>query len=120
MPLAWAMGHLARLAAESGQHERAAKLLGFADAIYQSTGSTREPTEQLGYDRTLELVNERLAHREIEALMMQGAVMEQFTAVAEAVAIPRPGALSAESARGCRPANRRGAAPPGGAAVRAG
>jgi tetratricopeptide (TPR) repeat protein len=87
MPGAWAIGHLARLAAEHGDGERAARLLGYTGAAYQRTGSAREPTEQRGYDRTLELIGAALAQDRVAALMSQGALLEHENAVAEASAV---------------------------------
>ncbi|HZZ00314.1 MAG TPA: hypothetical protein VFE36_12145 [Candidatus Baltobacteraceae bacterium] len=87
MPGAWAIGHLARLAAEHGDAERAARLLGYTDAAYQRTGTAREPTEQRGYDRTLELIRANIAQERIVALMSEGALLEHEKAVDEASAV---------------------------------
>jgi hypothetical protein len=87
---AWAIGHLAQLAAETGDWARATRLLGHADAAYRETGSAREPTEQRGYDRALELIRATLPEDRIRALMAEGAAMEQAAAAAEAMAVPQP------------------------------
>jgi predicted ATPase len=87
---AWALGHLAELAAETGDVERAARLLGRTDAAYHETGSAREPTEQRGYDRALECIGTSLPQARIDALMAEGALMGPDAAVAEALAISKP------------------------------
>jgi predicted ATPase len=87
---AWAIGHLAQLAAETGDVERAVLLLGNADAAYRETGSAREPTEQRGYDRALELIRATLPEDRIVALLAEGAAMGADAAAAEAMAIPQP------------------------------
>ncbi len=85
-----AIGHFAHLAAETGDPVRAARLLGYSDAVYVRIGDVREPTEQRGYDRALERIRTTLAEDRIRALMAEGAAMEQDAAVAEAMAIPQP------------------------------
>ncbi len=90
MSAAWAIGHLAQLAAEGGDSERATQLLGYTDAAYHETGSARAPTEQNGYDRALELIRATLPDDRIRILLSYGAAMPPDVAVAEAMAIPRP------------------------------
>jgi predicted ATPase len=90
MPVAWAIGHLARLAAETGDPERAARLLGYADEAYRVTASARESTEQSGYDRTLERIRITLPPERVTALMAEGAALEDAVAVSHARAVPQP------------------------------
>jgi tetratricopeptide (TPR) repeat protein len=87
---ALSLGHLAQVAAETGDLVRAARLLGYADATYGESGRVRELTEQHGYDRALELVRTGLSDDRICALITEGAAMELDAAVAEAMAIPQP------------------------------
>ena len=89
------IGHLGHVAAETGDSVRAALLLGYTDAALGESGNVREPTEQRGYDRALELIRATLAEDRIRALMAEGAAMEQDAAVAEAMAIPQPPASGA-------------------------
>lgn len=84
------IGHLAQVAAETGDAVRATRLLGYAEADYTKSGNARELTEQRGYDRALELIRATLMEDRIRALMAEGAAMEQDAAVAEALAIPQP------------------------------
>lgn len=89
------LGHLAQVAAETGDSVRAARLLGYADAAYGKGGKVRELTEQRGYDRALELIRAALSDDRIRALMAEGAAMERDAAVAEAMSIPQPPASGA-------------------------
>ncbi len=85
-----AIGHLAHLAVETGNSVRAARLLGYSDAVYARIGDVREPTEQCGYDHALELIRATLPEDRMRTLMAEGAAMEQNAAVADAMAIPQP------------------------------
>ena len=85
-----AIGHMAHLGAETCDATRAARLLGYADEFYRRLGNPREPTEQRGYDRALELIRATLPEHRIRTLMAEGAAMEQDAAVTEAMAIPQP------------------------------
>jgi hypothetical protein len=86
MAVAWAIGHVAELAAENGDAERSARLLGYAGEAYRKTGTAREPTEQRGYDRALELIRDELPEDRIRALMAEGASWELDSIAAEAAA----------------------------------
>lgn len=99
--VAIAIGHLAHLSAELGDLGRAARLLGYVDAVYRRVGSAREYTEARGYERTLELMRAKLPADQILALFAEGAQMEQDGAVDEAMAIAPPSS----------PASERSAAP---------
>ncbi len=87
-----AIGHLAQVAAETADSVRAARLLGYSDAVYGTIGDAREATEQRGYARALDLIRAVLPENRIAALMAQGAALEQDTAFAEAMAIAQPAA----------------------------
>jgi predicted ATPase/class 3 adenylate cyclase len=84
-----AIGHLARVAAETDT-ALAAHLLGFVDAAYARVGSLREPTEQRGYDRSLELLRAALPEDRVTALMAEGALVSPQAAADDALAIPKP------------------------------
>ncbi len=92
-----AIGHLAHVAAETCDSARAARLLGYSDAVYRKIGDVRELTEQRGYDRALELIRSMLPEDRIRLLMAEGAAMEQAAAVVEAMAIPQPPTSGAPS-----------------------
>lgn len=86
-----AIGHLAQLAAEAGDVVRAARLLGYTDAVYQKIGTSRLQTEQRGYERTLDVIRSTMPHDRIAALMLNGAALRQDDAVEEAMSIARAG-----------------------------
>jgi hypothetical protein len=94
MPTAWAIGHLAEVAAETGDPTPASLLLGYCDAAYRKTGSRREPTEQRGYDRTMLLIRGALGEEQITALMAEGGRTETGAAAEQALAVPCPRAHS--------------------------
>ncbi|HTA37882.1 MAG TPA: hypothetical protein VK760_02340, partial [Candidatus Acidoferrales bacterium] len=84
-----AIGHLARVAAE-GDQASAARLLGYVNSAYARAGSLREPTEQRGYDRALELIRAALPEDRVAALMLQGAALSPRHAAEDALAIAKP------------------------------
>ncbi|HVA27920.1 MAG TPA: adenylate/guanylate cyclase domain-containing protein [Candidatus Baltobacteraceae bacterium] len=87
LALAVGIGHLARIAAETRRAETGATLLGYTDAFYARVGSVREPTEQHGYDRARELVDMALGKERVEALMREGAAMDERSAFEAAKAV---------------------------------
>ncbi len=87
-----AIGHLAHVAAETGDAVRAARLLGYADAAFRRLAGARHATEQRGYERACEIVRATIAEDRAAALGAQGAAMERRAAAAEALAIARPSA----------------------------
>ncbi len=88
------------MAAETGDPERAARSLGYADAVYRELGYVREPTERRGYERTLELIRAALPEDRIASLLAAGEAMDQDAAVAAALAIPQPGTPHATQTAG--------------------
>lgn len=87
LAVAIGIAHLARIAAETQRAESGAILLGYTDAFYTRVGSVREPTEQRGYDRTRELVDAALGKERVEALMREGAAMDERSAFEAAMAV---------------------------------
>jgi len=100
MLIAIAVEHLGGVAAETGDPERAARFLGYADAVYRELGFVREPTERRGYDRAQELIRAALPEDRIASLLAAGEAMDQDAAVAEALAIPQPGTPHAAQTAG--------------------
>jgi hypothetical protein len=88
--IAPALGHIARIAAEGGNPEEAARLLGFVDASYAAAGNVREPTEQKGYEALIDVLHAALSPERVDALLAQGREMNREAAVAEARALPSP------------------------------
>jgi hypothetical protein len=85
--IAWAMQHLALLAALGGDARRAVQLLGYVDAQYIALGMQREPTEQWGYDKLMAALREQLSEDEIAELAAEGAAWSQDQAVEEALKV---------------------------------
>jgi hypothetical protein len=85
--IAWAMQHLALLAALGDNARRGAQLLGYVDAQYIALGMQREPTEQWGYDNLMAALREKLGDAEIEALAAEGAQLSEDQTIAEALAV---------------------------------
>jgi predicted ATPase/class 3 adenylate cyclase len=88
--VAVAIGHMAHLAAETGDPAQAATLLGYVDAVYAKNGNVREPTERRGYERGLELIRAAVPEERIRALVAEGAALDQDAAAAAAMAVPQP------------------------------
>ena len=86
--VAWTTHHLALIAAERGQFERAARLLGYLDAWYQASKEFhRDFNEQTSHDRASALVAAALAEEERTSLMAEGAAWTEDKAAEEALAI---------------------------------
>jgi hypothetical protein len=85
--IAFALQHLALLAALGDNARRAAQLLGYVDAQYTALGMQREPTEQWGYDNLMAALRETLSADEIAQLAADGAAWTEDQAVAEALAV---------------------------------
>jgi predicted ATPase/class 3 adenylate cyclase len=84
-PATVGLGHLAQAAAESGEAERAAKIIGYADSVYARLGFPREPTERRGYDRTMEILGAALPEDRLASLLADGSKMNEDAAVHEAL-----------------------------------
>jgi predicted ATPase len=79
--------HLAVVAAEMGQVEQAARLLGYAVAWYDSKGTTRQATEQVGYDRLTALLSEALPALTRSRLLAEGGAWTEDHAADEALRV---------------------------------
>ena len=86
--VAWTMHHMALVAAERGQFERAARLLGYLDAWSQASREFhRDLNEQTSHDRASALVSGALAEEERTSLMAEGAAWTEDKAAEEALKI---------------------------------
>ncbi len=81
-----ALEHHAVLAGLTGDHERAALLLGFTDKHY-GTGDTRQTTERHGYERLIGLLSNAYGERELADKMAAGAWLSDEQALEHAAAI---------------------------------
>jgi predicted ATPase/transcriptional regulator with XRE-family HTH domain len=85
--VAIAAQHLGVVAALRGDVERAARLLGYADATFRRLAYTRQPTEQLGETRARAVLAERLGEDAALALAAEGAAFGRDDAIAAALAV---------------------------------
>ena len=75
---------LAGLVADDGNHEKAARLFGAADAIRQRIGVTRFAVYQTGYDAAIESLRDALGDSVFKAAWAQGAALSIDEAIAYA------------------------------------
>jgi tetratricopeptide (TPR) repeat protein len=80
--VAWTLDRLGSVAATSGAHERAARLLGAADAIRKHTGSFRPPVDDTDITKLIEKIREQIGAEGYEAAVTAGAALEPTEAVA--------------------------------------
>jgi tetratricopeptide (TPR) repeat protein len=85
-----AIGHLGQIAARFGDYERAARLIGFVDAAYQSRGIVREHTEAAGYNAAMDSIAGGLSEERRDALFAEGAKLSQDAAVKLAMEFALP------------------------------
>ena len=81
-----AFQHIAGIAAESGDLERAAHLLGASDAL-RAEAPPRLFTERTGYDQTLAKIRERLSEGDLDSLMHAGFEWSIENAIEQAMAV---------------------------------
>ncbi len=82
--------HLAQIDARHGHPERAARLMGFVDAVYAHERNPRQTTEQWGYDRIMPILRLAYAPPRLNALLEEGAAMDEAEALVLARSIPQP------------------------------
>jgi tetratricopeptide (TPR) repeat protein len=87
-----AVEHLAVVGVQTGQVERAARLLGYCDAWYRAKGITRQGTEKAGYDRLNALLAQALPEPVREQLLAEGAGWSEAQAAEEALMVQMPDA----------------------------
>jgi len=85
--LADAIQHLALIAAQSGDIQRAAQLGGYADAQYKELGEPRESTEAWSYDKLMEALRDTLDPAAAQTLAAEGAAWTSEQAVADALKV---------------------------------
>ncbi|HET7815320.1 MAG TPA: adenylate/guanylate cyclase domain-containing protein [Candidatus Baltobacteraceae bacterium] len=85
MHVAVTLQHLAASGANCGDAARAARLLGYVDAVLERLESTREPTEAREYDRAMAALADRLEAGELLANLRAGATMTPDAAKREAL-----------------------------------
>jgi predicted ATPase/class 3 adenylate cyclase len=85
--LADAIQHLALIAAQGGDAQRAAQLGGYADAQYKELGEPRESTEAWSYGKLMETLRDKLDPAAMQTLAAEGAAWTSEQAVAEGLKV---------------------------------
>ncbi len=83
--IAYCLGGFAEIAAAGGDHERAARLLGAAEALYDELGISLGPEEQEGHERTAALLEGELGPDLLGRLRAEGRTLELEPAIAMAL-----------------------------------
>jgi len=92
--VAIAAGHLGEAAASFGDFERAAALIGYVDAFYESRGIVREPTEAYVRDAAMKAIAAGVPEERRSALLAEGAKLSQDAAVKLALEFTLPSAAA--------------------------
>jgi hypothetical protein len=79
------LSSLARLAAASGEPERAAPLLGVAEALFEEIGIRMDPNDRMEFDHSLAATRSRLGEEAFTAAWEQGRAMTVEQAIAYAL-----------------------------------
>src|SRR5207302_5527378 len=79
--------HLATTAAGEGSFRSAARLLGAAEALYESFGVPMVPWDRLAYDKYLPLIQAALDVEAFEAMRAEGKALTLPAALTEANAV---------------------------------
>ncbi len=87
--VAVALEQLAGLAAAREQFERAARLLGSAEALREAIGSPLPPADRAGYERLHASVGAALGEHLFAAARLAGRATPLDRAVTSALAVPR-------------------------------
>jgi tetratricopeptide (TPR) repeat protein len=86
----WLMNGLAAVARDRGEFERAATLIGIADAAMEATGGAWPPDERVHYDQTVAALAEAMGAAEFARVRAAGHTMPTSEAVAFALATRAP------------------------------
>jgi hypothetical protein len=78
------LASLAAVASGMNQPERAAKLYGAAQALFDTTDYRIQPFDQAEFDRHIQIAREQLSETQFEALVAEGRAMTLEQAIAEA------------------------------------
>lgn len=79
--------HLSVIGALRGQTESAARLLGYVNATYRSSGNKREPTEAQGHERLMKVLHENMSDAQLESALTRGEGMTEEQAIEEAMRV---------------------------------
>jgi predicted ATPase/class 3 adenylate cyclase len=92
--VAIAVGHIGEIAAAFGDFERAATLIGYVDAFYETRGIVREPTEAFVRDAAMRAIAAGLVEERRAALFAEGAQLSPEAAVRLAMGFTLPAAVT--------------------------
>jgi predicted ATPase/transcriptional regulator with XRE-family HTH domain len=79
-----ALEHCAVMAALEGDDERACSILAYTQRAIERAGRTREQTERIGYDRAIQLLEERLGRDQLAHRFAQDALTDERLALEHA------------------------------------
>jgi len=86
MAIPWVINGLAAVTAAQADHERAARLIGMAEAMLERAGGEWPPDERVQYEGTLAALSAALAPADLESARADGARMTTAQGVAYALA----------------------------------
>jgi tetratricopeptide (TPR) repeat protein len=92
--VAIAVGHLGEISAAFGDYERAARLIGYVDALYATRGIVREPTEAFARDAAMQSIAAAMPQERCTALLEEGSKLSQDAAVRLAMEFTLPTAAA--------------------------
>ncbi len=87
--MATALEHLALVQALEGRAEKAARIFGYCDTSYVSSGYVREYTERVTHERLKTLLRELLGEEQLQLLRDQGAAAAHEVIIEEATSSER-------------------------------
>jgi tetratricopeptide (TPR) repeat protein len=81
LAVGWMTNGLAAVTVDRGEFDRAATLIGFADATMEAAGGAWPPDELVHYERTVAILNDALGSEEFERVRAAGHSMEMSEAI---------------------------------------
>ena len=87
--MATALEHLALVQALDGRAEKAARIFGYCDTSYVSSGYVREYTERVTHERLKTLLRELLGEEQLQLLRAEGATAAHEVIIEEATSSER-------------------------------
>ena len=87
LQLPWKLNGLAAVAVERGEHERAARLIGAADAMRDEHGAAWPPDERVHYDRTIAAATDALGAAAFERAYTAGRSLTSSEVAAYALRV---------------------------------
>ena len=85
MMIAWSINGLAAVLTAQGHHDRAARLIGFAETTLDRAGGEWPPDERVQYDESVATLGENLPPDDFTRFRSEGAAMSSETALVYAL-----------------------------------